>query len=309
MPIRPKLPRSVIILNIIMVVLILVICGLAVSLVNDTVKAEREKTTTTLWCESEEVSDVVPDGESASDTSAATTTTTRVSVSMTKRTTEPTEPVDVPNDIPEVTTPAPVNSGKYTRSFFAEDLFIGDSISTGLYQYDKLDMKNVAAGIGLTPYKAYSNAIDLYDGSSMTALEYAKTMQPKRIFVMLGSNGMASDSDVEAMKKSYKTLLEKLCDACPQSKVYCISVTPVTADSSAVAASGNYITNKIIMEFNSYVESLCKELGLRYFDLYSKLVDDSGNFSKEYAEVDGMHFLGKTYDVMLSFLENELKGE
>lgn len=302
---KPKLPRSIIVLNIIMVVLILAICALSFSLAFSTAKKEAAKTRFSYTEETTEEADAAV-GFDETEEQTSVTTTTRMSVSMTKRTTDPeetTQPV-IEDEPTEEAVPADSVSRIYSKEFFENDLFIGDSISTGLYLYNKLDAKCVAAAVGYTPYKAYSTPIDFYDGSSMTALEYAQKVQPKRVYIMLGSNGMASTSDIEAMKQSYRTLLEKLAEACPASKVYCLSVTPVTADSSE-AAAGN-ITNEIITDFNSFVKSLCDEMGLGYFDIYSLLIDETGYFSKDYAEVDGLHFLGKTYDVMLSYIQNEL---
>lgn len=199
------------------------------------------------------------------------------------------------------TAPADSMSGDFSKEFFAEDLFIGDSISTGLYLYYKLDPENVAASVGNTPYKAYTNPIEMYDGTELTPLEYAEKRQPKRIFVMLGSNGMASSWDIESMKGSYRTLLEKLSAACPESELCCISVPPVTSDTSY-----NTIHNSDVVDFNAHIQSLCSEMGLRYFDIFTLLCDSAGNFSHSYAAADGMHFQSATYDVMLKFIQNEL---
>lgn len=192
-------------------------------------------------------------------------------------------------------------TGSYDKEFFANDLFIGDSISTGLYLYYKLEPENVAASVGNTPYKAYTTAIDMFDGSSVTPVEYAEKRQPKRIFIMLGSNGMASSWDIESQESSYRTLIEKLQGVCPNSDIGVISIPPVTADTSYTT-----IKNPDVVSFNEYLRTMCADMGIRYFDLHSLLTDGSGCFSKAYAEADGMHFKGTTYDVMLTFLQNEL---
>ncbi len=189
-------------------------------------------------------------------------------------------------------------SGEFSKEFFADDLFIGDSITTGLSGYGILPPKNVAAAVGYTPYKAYSTEIQLGDGSTGTALDYAASMQPKRIFVMLGSNGITS---ADAMEDSYRTLLEKLADKCPNSKVCCLSVTPVTSDSSSAASAG--ISNSMITDFNKFIKSIAEEKGLTYIDLYTLFSDEDGYFLHEYAENDGLHFKGKTYKAMLSYIE------
>lgn len=314
---RQKLPRYILVLNIIMAVLILIICGLSFSLAYSELKP-KESEQDSIASSTEETSDTddAQSDESAEQTTTATTTT-RITVSMTKRSTDEAEYVppvvieqtdesnsDDSNTQSDDTSETSVSYKKYSKKFFADDLFIGDSISTGLYLYGKLDGKNVAASVGYTPYKAYSSAIELYDGTSRTALEYAQEMQPKRIFVMLGSNGMTSDSDLSAMQDTYKTLLDKLLAACPDSEIYCLSVTPVTKDSTAAASGG--ITNDIIKSFNDYVEQLCGDIGVRYLDVYTLLCDSDGYFSAQYAEMDGLHFLGAAYDAMLSFIQNEL---
>lgn len=208
----------------------------------------------------------------------------------------------------ETTTSEPVESQSeessglsedYDKEFFANDLFIGDSITTGLSLYGVLSPKNVAAAVGYTPYKAYNTEIALGDGTTGTAFDYAVKMQPKRIFIMLGSNGITTAS---AMEDSYRTLLKKLADKCPDSTVYVMAVTPVTTDSSAASYSG--ITNKMITDFNKFIKSLADENGLTYIDMYTLLADDNGYFRHEYAENDGLHFKGATYKVMLSYIES-----
>ncbi len=305
---KPKLPRSVLVLNIIMIVLVLVICGLVISLLySDVFRPEEE---TTLDISISTLADSGAESGNSTTTSATTTTTPKSSVSMTKRTTEATEPVTTPTE--SVTTPTEVESEvssqpeeievtntSYDKSFFENDLFIGDSITTGIYLYNKLPMKNVAAGVGHTPYKAYTTPIDLYDGTSATALEYAERMQPKRIYIMLGSNGLLSAS---AMEDSYRNLISKLNASCPNTVLYCISVSPVTRTSSLAASGG--ITNDMVVQFNTFIKGVCSNEGIKYIDLYSEISDSDGYFLEKYAEADGLHFKGITYDVMLSYIQS-----
>ena len=288
-----------------MILLIIVICGLVFSLTySDAVFGEKSTTVTTTAFDVEIGGEDAASAEAESTTTAATTTKATTSVSMTKRTTEPTEPADEPVEsttAPVEDEPAPVIDTAYDKSFFENDLFIGDSISTGLYLYNKVGMKNVAATVGFTPYKAYNDEIDLPDGSTGTALSYAKSMQPTRIFIMLGSNGLASAS---AMEGSYEALIDKLSAACPNTEIYCISVSPVTKDSTGAANGG--ITNDMVTSFNTFIKTMCTDKGIRYLDLYSELIDENGYFREEYAEADGLHFMGITYDRMLNFLQNSV---
>ena len=78
----------------------------------------------------------------------------------------------------------------YGYDYFDNDLFIGDSIFTGLYLYAGiLDADNVAAEIGFTPYRAHYNDLG---GEKGTAVDYAGAKKPKHINIMLGSNTLNS---------------------------------------------------------------------------------------------------------------------
>ncbi|MDE7361683.1 MAG: DUF4358 domain-containing protein [Oscillospiraceae bacterium] len=191
----------------------------------------------------------------------------------------------------------------YDEEFFADDLFIGDSIFTGLYLYSYTERDRVAAVGGYTPYRAVHRAFDedRYPGS---AADYAKEKQPRHIIIMLGSNGLSPDTDLEEYIKDYRELLNTLRADCPNSVICVVSVPPITAYSSMAAYSG--ITNALIDELNEKILALCGELNAVYCDLNSVLKDKNGCFDEEYAYDDGMHFVGKTYPVLLSRVEKTL---
>lgn len=184
----------------------------------------------------------------------------------------------------------------FDKEFFANDLFIGDSISTGLHLYNYLDIANVAAAVGLSPYGAQTKILE---DKGMTAVDYAEQMQPKRIFIMIGLNAIAGGSN--NLGESYRELVNAIIGSCPDSEICCISLTP-----TARVTEYTNVKNEQVREVNKIIKSMCSELGLEYFDFYSMISDEDGYFLDEYAEVDGMHFVGKTYAVLLSALEKQL---
>lgn len=197
------------------------------------------------------------------------------------------------------------NSGSYeapsvnfNAEFFKDDLFIGDSIYTGLYLYGFIPMENVAAAVGYTPYKAQYEA---FDNKGITAVDYAEQRSPKHIVIMLGSNCMAATGDVDAIFETYKDLIYTLEQKCPDSTICVVSVPPVTADSSLAEYSD--ISNSVINRFNSLIFEYCHNNGIRYYDLNSLLSDENGCLKYDYAESDGLHFVSGAYEVMLSGLE------
>ncbi|GEM_PF-178572 len=199
----------------------------------------------------------------------------------------------------------PELTSDYDEDFFKNDLFIGDSIFTGLYLYSYIDRDNVAAVGGYTPWRAANTAFDedFYIGS---AADYAEERQPAHIIIMLGSNGLTPQTDQEEYADDYRDLLDRLTTDCPDSAICAVSVPPITANSSMAGYSG--ITNELIDSLNEKISALCSELGVAYCDLNSVLKDDKGYFNEEYVYDDGMHFVGKTYPVLLSRVQKTLEA-
>lgn len=190
-------------------------------------------------------------------------------------------------------------STSYAEGFYDNSLFIGDSISTGLVGYGYLESKNVFAQIGLNPESVFS----VTDDSGDTAITKAATLQPDKIFIMLGSNGLAF-MGTSYMSGKISELVTTLGEKCPSSQVYVISITPVTA---AHEAEGNEVMADI-KEYNSQLSAVCKEKNVKFIDLCAHFVNSDGYFADTYAEIDGLHFLGTAYVEMLNFIYYSISG-
>ena len=294
----PKVPRSIIVMYILMIIVLLGLCTGVFIVLFSNVTDDSKKSSSTSYPLIDTSSSSVSSGSFSSTSSSITETSSSEDISFSKS--ESTESSTGTGSAENSSSSSDIIWGEtpsenFDLSFFADDLFIGDSIFTGLYLYPGyLDMPQVAAGVGLTPYKAYTTALE---DKGMTALEYAKQRQPKRIFIMLGSNAMAG-TDHSSLQESYRELVSRLMGACPNADICCISITPT-------ARKNDYpnIANSEVREVNKYIKSMCSELGLKYCDLYSLISDENGYFLDDYAEVDGMHFKGRTYAVLLSELQ------
>ncbi len=214
-------------------------------------------------------------------------------------TTEPTEaPETEETEESTIEVIEAVESDSYDESFFKDDLFIGDSISTGLVNYGYLKGSNVFAQIGLNPETAITKEYDGY-----TSVSKAEEMKPKRIYIMLGSNGLAYMGNTY-MIQQMKLLVEALREATPESYIYVISISPVT---KAHESEGQE-TMAMVNGYNKLLKDFADEEGVVYLDLCSQLQDSTGYFSEKYAEVDGLHFLGSAYKKMLSFIQSSIEN-
>lgn len=248
------------------------------------------------------ISTVVTTTTAAVTTTVLTTTalTTTTTVTTTETTTEPepetteTRYEDIPESTPEEEPETPADDyPPYDSEFYENDLFIGDSIYTGLTLFGYMENEQVFAKIGLNPESASYTEID-----GETAPDKAKRLAPKRIYIMLGTNGLAYMGN-NYMANCMRDFIGSLREASPDSEIYVISIPPVT---KVHDMQGNE-TMELVNGYNSLLEAMCGETGTVYLDLCSKLKNSEGFFSSAYAEADGLHFLGAAYTRMLRFIE------
>lgn len=241
-------------------------------------------------------------GQPAESQSAITTTPVSMVTFDTSTTTEPTttEPESLPEESEETTSDdaiTAVEADRYDADFYANDLFIGDSISTGLLNYGFLNADQVFAAIGLNPDSALTEEID-----GVTAAEKAGALKPKRIYIMLGSNGLAYMGNTYMTQKMHE-LVDLLREASPDSYIYILSIPPVTKEHENEGQE----TMAMITGYNKLLKDLADEIGVVYLNLCAELENSAGYFSDVYAEADGMHFLSAAYKKMLSFIQKSIQ--
>ena len=266
---------AIVALNIVIVgIVILLVVLVYLHMKEDTDNGRTTQSTTTTLSEPATVSET-PAPLTSESAAEVTTTTTE-------------------EDTAEESTSATVSfSPSYNRGYFDNDLFIGDSISTGLYLYGFLDKFNVFAEVGLNPESAVNHQVD-----GVTCVEKVSQMQPRNIYIMLGTNGLAY-VDGSYMAHKMVELIAELEVACPTANIYVITIPPVTA---AHEAEGNE-TMDLVNIYNTNLKDLCELGGYGCIDLCSLLQDENGYLSSRYAEEDGLHFLGDAYIAMLSYVE------
>ncbi len=243
-------------------------------------------------------------------TAAVTTAAPVLPVTEVQSETVP-SPVTTAAPVPETTVTAEAPSTvvtadeqtEYDYDFFRNDLFIGDSISTGYSLYGFLKDKNVFAKVGLNPNTVLTKRVSTCYGDLYVAdmLHYTK---PERVYVMLGSNGIQWLSN-SAMISSIDSLVGIIQEASPDSKIYLISVTPVTPGYDSTVEDVNVMEK--INEYNADLKDFAEEKGVIFINVAEDLKDEYGYFSSAFAESDGMHFKPGAYKVVLSKIERTVK--
>lgn len=236
-------------------------------------------------------SDQIPvdsaDGDTVSTTTHGTeAATTTLAASTAEQVTTQT----VVNPVPE--------SDKRSATYFNDCVFIGDSITQGLADYQLLPVKHVFAGIGMNLSKIMTDTITTTYGN-VTAVEAVRQAQPKRIYIMLGSNGIAWMKQ-EEMIAQYTALLDALREASPESQIYVLSIPPVTA--ARETAEEGPITNTAVDSYNSALLALANQYHIRYVDVNTALKGNDGKLPEESASTDGIHFKKATYEIFMDYI-------
>ncbi|MDE6591704.1 MAG: hypothetical protein K2K57_01390 [Oscillospiraceae bacterium] len=193
-------------------------------------------------------------------------------------------------------------SSEYDKAFFESDLFIGDSISTGYFLYGFMAEKNVFAKIGLNPSSVLTKSVPTVYGE-ITAADMISYTLPKRVYIMLGSNGIQWLSG-ESMLRSMKSLTEMINLTSPETEIVIVGVPPVTAAYDATVEGMDIMA--AVNDYNSGLAQFAAENSYIFVDPGAILKDSTGYFAGQYAEGDGMHFKSATYKVLLSYIEREV---
>lgn len=230
------------------------------------------------------------------ETTTEETTTVTETETTTETTTEETTETETESETEgeETTAAASMSSSEY-KEHFSNSLFIGDSITVGFSAYGYIGENNVAAKVGLNPSSALTKEIEMPDGSVKTVSARAAELQPKNVYIMLGSNGIQWLSN-ESMLGSVSELSAEIKSADPDCSVYLLSIPPVTEVYNN-ENEGDIMSR--IKDYNAELKNIAAQNGCGYIDITTPLQDSSGYFAPDLAEKDGIHFKGRCYTLVL----------
>lgn len=204
-------------------------------------------------------------------TTSATTAATTTETTLPETTAVATEPKPAPTDSPKTSETAPQAKPTvptdFDTSFFDDALFIGDSITTGLYLYGYLDESLVYAKLGLAPSTALESEID-----GVTINSKIKANNPKKIYIMLGTNSVGY-SDGNYLANCMGELVQHISQI-TKAKVYVLSIPPITY--YAESDYDNALTTSAINEYNTALKSVIKGTKAKFLDFHSVLTAPDG---------------------------------
>jgi len=199
------------------------------------------------------------------------------------------------------------------REYFADTVFIGDSITTGIYSVagEVFGEEAVAvAKLGLSTHSALTDAFyvvpDASDIPPMTAVEAVEYYRPRKVYIMLGTNGLNYET-IDWNVEGFTGLVTEIRARMPGVYIVIQSIPPVTAD--CAAGRPEYTRDKID-EYNGKLLNLALQKGVYYLDLCTSLSDQGGNLRSDVAAADGMHLTLNGYQVWYDcIVSHAVKGE
>ncbi len=182
-------------------------------------------------------------------------------------------------------------------SYLDDAILIGDSLTYGFSSYGVLPEKQVLANTGINPQTILTKACIPQNGTNKTVLDAAAALQPAKIYIMLGANGVAF-LNFDNIIEWYGTLIDGLQEAHPDAKIYVQSILPITRGKEKEQEN---LTNERIRALNEQIFSLAEEKNCFYLNVAEMLADEEGYLPDELS-ADGMHFGARTYRKWVDYL-------
>lgn len=182
------------------------------------------------------------------------------------------------------------------NSFFAEAMFVGDSITTGIDLYGIVNNAPVIAYTGINTNTVLERKVIKSSSGKLTFLQAMKKHNPKHIYIMLGINGINFQSKTKFIS-GYRSFVAAVKAQHPNAVIYLQSILPVTAKKS----SGNF-ANSNIDSYNTAVAALATELNVYYLNVAESFKDANGNMPSK-ASSDGIHFGTGYYKRWIEYLK------
>lgn len=190
------------------------------------------------------------------------------------------------------------------NKYFEDAIFIGDSILKGFklwvtpYPNNTIAEQNVGLDQIYMNKSVYYKSLD--EKATLWEMIEAKYPNPKKIYVMLGTNGVPGYEN-DAHIVYYYDLIEKLQKKFPDAIIYVESITPITKEVSKKREPA--FTTEKINGFNKLVKKMCEEKGVYYLTVEDVLKDENGYLKADYDAGDGTHMQKIGHEAVFSYLK------
>lgn len=211
---------------------------------------------------------------------------------------------------PSVALPVPTQTpspppAEEEGGYFDNALFVGDSIMEGIRQYvvaqrQEGDMLGTAQFLTSTMGVSLADLVGdrdwgaafSYKGEERSLEDIVAEIAPRRVFLLLGLNDLASDTNpvVTDIVSRYSRLISNLQAASPGTEFIIITNPPKVASRWLPDYTANRgFGNQLIDEFVTALTQMCREQGIPYVDAYESLKDENGALPDDFCRDGYIH--------------------
>lgn len=191
-------------------------------------------------------------------------------------------------------------------AYFDDAVFIGDSLTVGIQTYQMMPNAKVLAKEGLNPQTIVKNtAVKNKAGAEVKVIDALAELSPRKIYIMLGSNGFTWLSK-DVFISNYQIFLEEVKEQNPNAIIYVQSMPPVTKQKEQ---GDSRFSNDKIKEYNQAILELCRQEKVHFLDCFAALAGEDGYLPQEASPKDGMHFTATYYRKWIDYLKQHTVPE
>lgn len=177
---------------------------------------------------------------------------------------------------------------------YTDIVLLGDSL-TDYYDLDKYyDIDLINSGV------AGWTTDDILNNLDEKVFKY----YPKKLILLIGTNDLVYEKDVEYITKNIKKIVEQIKKKRPYTKIYIESLYPVnnTDDEKVDKDKVKDRKNEDIKKINNNLKEYCKKNNYTYINMYDELTDKDGNLKLDYTK-EGLHMSDEGYKVVTKKLK------
>ena len=170
------------------------------------------------------------------------------------------------------------------EGYFDDAVFIGDSRTEGLRNYDGLGDASYYAVKGLMINTISTEPAITINGVKMTVMQALKQKKYNKVFIMLGINELGWSSS-KTFFDDYIKVIDQIKKDQPGTKIYVQAILPVTAKKSE---SDKVYNNKQINYYNRQLQKMAEKEGVHFLEV-DRAVSNQTGCLPESASTDGIH--------------------
>lgn len=195
--------------------------------------------------------------------------------------------------------------GQVDLSYFADAAFLGDSLTVGFTDYDiNLSGALICGYIGAGPDTIVNRmTVNHMTRGDEVALDVLAAAQPKKLYILLGTNTLTSVGAKEKFLTYYGAMLDTLRETLGEDCIIYVQSIPPVRPEAVTDRPG--LASDNLRAVNEQLALLADSKGCVYLDLWEALADGEGNLKEVCAAPDGVHLsAGNGYGAWVNYLRS-----